>query len=655
MFGRQIFLEPVDNQRNHGHNEFIRQFSANQRNGIPFAEVLNVPSLRNDGLMLDLNFILVEDNDHGQPNNLYFRTNRGNIPNRYLLEYIRQMEERYLIMEKELTRAKMLIPIITRNTNVVHQSSQTDVNWKQCSLTKYGHFLGTSSKNQYKKNQDQMNVSSKKKYYTTKRNKDSVDKFLTDSNWIKHRNLSQNLQNDIYPMKEPDSNEFRSESKTLTNNSTAVCSIHNIAMILSQNSTQLTNLSSHEQTNFKANSDIHKDVDKCDLRDSQIIFGNSTRQLGSFETQKTSMEVCQSIDKKYEPETPCCTDFDVKHEDYAQTKLAVNTPDFRPITRSKFNNDISGQATSHNPNLTKYNTNFDEKCINRNCWTNYAKLPYERTRCTNDSSRQFTRIVKKQKKETYKKIPTPRSNVHTAYTPMVQSSSWNPILDPNGFTIQLLRLAVLLYAPILMPALNSLIAQQSTQTTIPIPIPCTEGSNDLLTQIFTILTSQQCVPNLPYVPNSRMDENPRQSQESNPHNLSSYSNSLPKDLSKQLRNDTCNVKSFEKKQFEKNSIAVNTSLEICSCKNVKPSSSQYSRNTLRDQIEEDENLIYTWIDKESKLSETEVLEKTMLQCERGKENILEKEDKNSEFSYDLSTQADTDDWNQVVINDIWGL
>lgn len=72
MFGRQIFLEPVDNQRNHRYNEFLRQFSANQGHGVPFVDLLNVPSLRNDGLMLDLNFILVEDNDHGQPNNLHF-------------------------------------------------------------------------------------------------------------------------------------------------------------------------------------------------------------------------------------------------------------------------------------------------------------------------------------------------------------------------------------------------------------------------------------------------------------------------------------------------------------------------------------------------------------------------------------------------------
>lgn len=208
---------------------------------------------------------------------------------------------------------------------------------------------------------------------------------------------------------------------------------------------------------------IKRDNEK--RNNNNILFHERFTTIIIIGDEKTSMEACQSVDKKYEPETPCCTDFDVKHEDYAQTKLAVNTPDFRPITRSKLNNDISGQTTSHNSNITKYDTNFEEKCMlkkikffenangkdncdagrtsqsNRNCWTNYAKLPYERTRCTNDSSRQFTRIVKRQKKETFKKMPTPRSNVHTAYTPMVQTSNWNPILDPNGFTIQLLRYA----------------------------------------------------------------------------------------------------------------------------------------------------------------------------------------------------------------------
>lgn len=74
MFGRQTFLEPVDNQYNERRNEYIRQFFANQRQGVPFNSLVNIPSLRNDGLMFDLNFILLEDNDHGQPNNLYLRT-----------------------------------------------------------------------------------------------------------------------------------------------------------------------------------------------------------------------------------------------------------------------------------------------------------------------------------------------------------------------------------------------------------------------------------------------------------------------------------------------------------------------------------------------------------------------------------------------------
>ena len=175
------------------------------------------------------------------------------------------------------------------------------------------------------------------------------------------------------------------------------------------------------------------------------------------------MEACQSFDKKHEPETSYHTNFDVKHEDHTQTKPTVYAPEFRPVMGSKFNSDISDQSTSH---CQQQNIHAEEKCMfkrnkffentdahrkdnfdvrqipqsNRNYWNNHAKkLSSERTCYTNDSSRQFTRTVQKQKKELYKKMPTPRSNVHTAYTPIMQPLTWNSMLDPNGFTIQLLR------------------------------------------------------------------------------------------------------------------------------------------------------------------------------------------------------------------------
>lgn len=69
MFGRQIFLKPVDNQHDERRNDYIRQLSPSQGHGIPFTELISVPYLRNDGLMLDLNFIFIDD-DHVQSNNL---------------------------------------------------------------------------------------------------------------------------------------------------------------------------------------------------------------------------------------------------------------------------------------------------------------------------------------------------------------------------------------------------------------------------------------------------------------------------------------------------------------------------------------------------------------------------------------------------------
>lgn len=59
------------------------------------------------------------------------------------------------------------------------------------------------------------------------------------------------------------------------------------------------------------------------------------------------------------------------------------------------------------------------------------------------------------------------------------------------------RLAVLLYAPALMPALNSLIAQQNHQT--PVSLPSSEGSNDTWTQMFRLLNEQQATANLSLV------------------------------------------------------------------------------------------------------------------------------------------------------------
>ncbi|CAK9822824.1 hypothetical protein ANTRET_LOCUS1275 [Anthophora retusa] len=242
MFGRQIFLKPVDNQRDQRRcNEFLRQFCANQGQRIPFTELSNVPSLRNDGLMLDLNLILVEDTDRVPPNNAYYRTNYGNAFNRYLLEYVRQMEERYLTMERELTRAKMLIPVITRNTAATHQTSQTDVNRT---------FFGPSPRTQYRKNREQINhVSSRRKHNNARKNKEFIAKNLVDTEWPKHRNSSQNFQSDIYPIKEPGIRPCR--PRTLTSNSTAVCSMHNVAVILPQGSTQLTDFSKHRPVNPK--------------------------------------------------------------------------------------------------------------------------------------------------------------------------------------------------------------------------------------------------------------------------------------------------------------------------------------------------------------------------------------------------------------------
>ncbi|XP_029676650.1 uncharacterized protein LOC115243648 [Formica exsecta] len=127
-----------------------------------------------------------------------------------------------------------------------------------------------------------------------------------------------------------------------------------------------------------------------------------------------------------------------------------------------------------------------------------------------------------------RRIPTPRSTVHTTYNPIMHSSATDPILDSSGLTIQLLRLAVLLYAPALMPALNSLIAQQNQQTPSSSSF---ERSNDLLTQIFRLLNEQQSIYNLPFVPHESERESSTLAAETNTESSQTHSEQKEKDIS----------------------------------------------------------------------------------------------------------------------------
>lgn len=86
--------------------------------------------------------------------------------------------------------------------------------------------------------------------------------------------------------------------------------MHNIAVILPQDSIQLNDLSKHKQAESKVikmiskifdniryiyvlfiiylqiNVDIHKAADKLDSDESKIIFGNSKKYFNPFETRK---------------------------------------------------------------------------------------------------------------------------------------------------------------------------------------------------------------------------------------------------------------------------------------------------------------------------------------------------------------------------------
>lgn len=98
-------------------------------------------------------------------------------------------------------------------------------------------------------------------------------------------------------------------------------------------------------------------------------------------------------------------------------------------------------------------------------------------------------------------------------------------------------------------------------------------------------------------------------------------------------------------QFERNSVAVNTSLEMCTCNSTKPSSLPYNDNILYDEIEESEKLMYTWTNQKTQSSET------MMQCK--KKIYQDLKGKHEDESPLIG--ADPNVWDQMQINNIWDL
>ncbi|XP_033324295.2 uncharacterized protein LOC117219327 isoform X2 [Megalopta genalis] len=545
MFGRQLFLESVDDRNEQWRrNECLRQLvTMRTQQGPPIAQLTRMPLSRNDGFTLDLNLIVLDDP--------YLRAPRINTTDQYLLEYIRQMEERYAAMERELTRTKMMLPLISRNTVSAHQSA--NVNWKECSLAnKYGSNAGKSSESRrgtivgardFNQNRERTNVFSRRMRHA----RQEVDSTVDRTNW---RNCGNSFQNDVYPIRDPASHGCR--PRTWGNNSAAVCSTHNVAMIIPQDPISPPNVSRHDQTrprpdvrkyfsngyaNARLQADNNNILEADSNRDAAKMFDGSAKSSIAINTQKTQflvktalMEACQRSDEKQEPETSRCIDSDVKHEDYKQAGFTVNGSILPTTAEPKLRRENSERKPASTTSAGSSDDLAEKRALKRIKYfensfarreeNRLEKLQQERIRSMNEQARNLARMIQRNARA-QKRVPTPRSNVHTACTPMMQPVLTNQMLDPNGMTIRLLRLAVLLYAPALLPALNSLIAQQSSQTTI--PIPCFDGSNDLLTQLLRVLGSQQRVPNLSYTASPRSEEtpqNPRVASSSSPRTMS---------------------------------------------------------------------------------------------------------------------------------------
>ncbi|XP_076283201.1 uncharacterized protein LOC143210325 [Lasioglossum baleicum] len=602
MFGRQIFLESVDDRSEQWRrNECLRQLLATRaQQGTPSAQLTRVPFSRNDGFTLDLNFIVLDDP--------YLRTPRISTTDQFLLEYIRQMEERYAAMERELTRTKMLLPLMPRNTAPPRQTT----NWKECSLAKKYGCNGANSSGRQREttvgsqdalNREKINVSTRRRHHARRGRDSTVD----HANWRNCRNTFQNSQNDVYPIRDPGSHLCR--PKILNNDSTAVCSTHNVAVILPEDSPPLAHDSRRDQTlhrpgvhqffpngntgtSLRANNNII--LDSGNKRDATNMADSSGKSSITAHTQKPQapmknalMEACQRSDEKREPETSRCIDSNVKHEDYKQSGFNANGSILPSTMESKLHQDDSGRnpesiVRDSSDNLAEKRAIKRIKCFEntfaRREENRLRKLQQERTGLTNDQARHLMRMLQKNVR-TQKRVPTPRSNVHTACTPMVQPALSNPVLDPNGVTVRLLRLAVLLYAPTLLPALNSLIAQQNSQSAI--PIPCFEGSNDLLTQLFRVLSSQQRVPNLSYTASPRPEETPRNSSVASSSSPSSNPEQRFQTLSKQSQDETTASTSRQ----ELNSVGVDASFYPRDHANSKVSAGQCGESFPRERSE----------------------------------------------------------------------
>nr|XP_012221980.1 PREDICTED: uncharacterized protein LOC105671970 [Linepithema humile] len=413
--------------------------------------------------------------------------------NNFLRNYTTQLSENYAAIERELIRARLLASLIERDRLARCQNAFYNQRFNDLPKSAEQHWFQKLPQNSpqisccwaaVKKLQSNNNAPQNRAETTLDRNDEatikqrrskesmeacqSVSKTINEAAKISHSVDSPDVK--------PADGGGVAINKSDKRSAQPISCQGNVLQFV-ESSNVATDQSRHTEEQGRR---IKRKLNNLENQTIEIDQGTSSQQNGS----KTSDRI-----KSYFKDVPTIFSFDEKAvrsrirngrmpiEGRSYLKRRVSSPRYasflRMLRKEEADERLRGNSSSRR--------NEAEKLQRRG-------LSAESTGYSNRAIHDDPRIKKR--------TPTPRSTVHTTYNAITHSSAADPILDSSGLTIQLLRLAVLLYAPALMPALNSLIAQQNQQTPVSSAF---ERSNDLLTQIFRLLNEQQSIPNLPFV------------------------------------------------------------------------------------------------------------------------------------------------------------
>ncbi|XP_018357987.1 PREDICTED: uncharacterized protein LOC108757842 isoform X2 [Trachymyrmex cornetzi] len=587
---RSIYLQPTDNlyRRTRHDLEFLcnywdRLLTSNQSYDIRLPELLRANHLMrhlsslslpsNQGLRVNVSFTILDDGNRLEPEETYQLDARGNIRphstqsrngfhrtlcnnnaarhNVLLRNYIRQINENYAVIERELMRARILAPLIERDRFAGCPSAFYNQRAATCNWNKFPTGNRTCSErispelqerhvNPRERNNrqacalsghecciaDRMNIYGCSQNQQPARQKENSPEKLNNSpRTVKEYSPRTSAFNATVQKLQLNNNNYAGTSLAQNNNGTIKKRSSKESMEACQGVSEIINdavktSDSAESRPVKPvaiNNSDKRSIDPVSCQGNVLLqtaeSGVATDQniAGQGRGNKRKLDVLEDraiavdLEAGSQQNWPRLTE---RIEPRVKDTLTTFTPDEK-VVRSRLRN--SRMPTEGKP--------FWKRHVSTPKYASFLRMFHKEETDNqlrgNSSSRrnereksQYRRRLSAESSNTdrdnranpriERRTPTPRSTVHTTYNPIIHSSATDPTLDSSGLTIQLLRLAVLLYAPTLMPALNSLIAQQNQQTPVSTS-SAFKGSNDLLIQIFRLLNEQQSIPNLPFV------------------------------------------------------------------------------------------------------------------------------------------------------------